>query len=270
VTHVLSLAFVQRAFVAGTAVALASGLSGWFVVLRRQVFVGDALGHVAFTGSLAALAFGVDVRAGLFAATILAALVLGRLGSRGVADDVVTGSVFVWVLGLGVLFLSLFTAEHAAGNGSAGVRVLFGSLFGLSNAATVSSVAAAAVVCVAIVAMARPLLFASVDPAVAAARGVHVRALGLAFVGAVGLVAADATPAVGALLVLGLLAAPGGIAHRLTARPYRGLAIAAAVAVGSVWAGLAASYALPRLPASFAIMAVLSVLYASVLVFRRR
>ena len=68
--HMLSQPFMQHAFVAGTAVALLCGLVGYFVGLRGQVFAGDALSHVAYTGALAALAAGVDLRFGLFAATI--------------------------------------------------------------------------------------------------------------------------------------------------------------------------------------------------------
>ena len=89
--------FVRHALIAGTAVAVCAGLVGWFLVLRSQVFSADALSHVAFTGALAALAFGLDVRLGLFAATLGVALVLGLLGPRGRADDVVIGSVFAWV-----------------------------------------------------------------------------------------------------------------------------------------------------------------------------
>src|SRR5437762_14367382 len=103
--------FIRNALLAGTPIALASGAIGYFVVLRVQVFAGDALSHVAFTGALAAAAAGLDVRVGLFAATILVAAAIGALGGRARADDVVIGSVFAWVLGLGALFLSIFTAR---------------------------------------------------------------------------------------------------------------------------------------------------------------
>src|ERR1700760_720738 len=101
--------FVRNAWLAGTAIALASGLVGYFVVLRAQVFAGDALSHVAFTGALAAAAAGIDPRIGLFAATIAVALVLGEIGERASADDVTIGIVFAWILGLGVFFLALFS-----------------------------------------------------------------------------------------------------------------------------------------------------------------
>jgi zinc/manganese transport system permease protein len=116
-----------------------------------------------------------------------------------------------------------------------------------------------------LVVLARPLLFASLDESVAAARGVPVRALGIGFMGLVGATAALAAQAVGALLLLGLLAAPAGTAHRLTARPYLAFALSAALALAEVWAGLLLSFAAPRVPPSFAILAVASVVYFAVL-----
>ena len=105
--------FMRLALLAGTPIALACGLLGYFVVLRSQVFAGDALSHVAFTGALAAAAAGVDVRLGLFIATVTVAAAIGALGGRAHADDVVVGTVFAWVLGLGALFLSIVTASRS-------------------------------------------------------------------------------------------------------------------------------------------------------------
>jgi len=268
-SDLLAHPFMAHALVAGTGVAVMSGLVGYFVVLRGQVFTGDALSHVAFTGALAALAFGLDPLLGLYGATVLVALLLGLLGPRGRADDVVIGSVFAWVLGLGVLFLSIFTVDRSAGNGGAGVSVLFGSIFGLSGRQTVVALVIAVVVTGVMVVLARPLLFASIDEAVAASRGVPVRLLGFAFLALVGLAAAETTQAVGALLLLGLLAGPAGIAQRLTIRPYRAMALSAAVAVASVWFGLVLSYRFPRLPPSFSIMAMVAAGYLVALVAGR-
>jgi zinc/manganese transport system permease protein len=255
VLDALSHPFVRDAFYAGTAVALCAGLVGWFLVLRAQVFTGDALSHVAFTGALAALAFGVDERVGLFVATLGVALVLGVLGPRGRADDVVIGSVFAWVLGLGVLFLSIFTTRHSTGDSAAGPGVLFGSIFGLDAGQVAVTVAVGAVVVVVLLVIARPLLFASIDAAVAGARGVPVTALGIVFLLLVGATAAEATQVVGALLLLGLLAAPAGAAQWLTNRPMRGLWLSAGIAVGSTWVGLSISSTVPSVPPSFAILA---------------
>ena len=253
--------FMRNALVAGTAVGLSCGLIGYFVVLRVQVFAADALGHLAFTGALAAAVGGIDIRAGLFIGTVGGGIALGGLGERARADDVVIGSVFAWALGLGVLFLSIFTTKSSAANGTAGVRVLFGSIFGLTTRTVVVTVLVAAVTSAALVALARPLLFASLDPLVAAARRVRVRALGLAFLGLLGVVAGQASQAVGALLLLGLIAAPAGAAHRLTANPYRGLLLSASLAVGSVWLGLVLSYVVPTLPPSTMVISAATAAY---------
>ena len=259
--HMLALPFMARALLAGTLIAACAGLVGYFVVLRRQVFTGDALSHVAFTGAMAALVIGVDLRVGLFGGCIAFGVAMSGLGRRGRADDVVIGTVFAWVLGLGVLLLSVYARTDTSGNGVAGVNVLFGSIFGLSWGQATTAAVIGALVIVAVLAMGRPLLFASIDEAVAAARGVPVRLLGFAFLALVGITAGEATQAVGALLLLGLLAAPAAAAQQLTDRPYAGLWLSAAIAVASVWIGLSISYAAPKLPPSFAILAVTTAAY---------
>ena len=246
--------FMRNAAVAGTFVGLACGLVGYFLVLRAQVFAGDALSHVAFTGALAAAVFGIDILAGLLAATIAGGIALGLLGQRARADDVTIGSLFAWSLGLGVLFLSIFVREKSAANGTAGVRVLFGSIFGLSTGGVRGAVIVGILVCAVLLAIGRPLLFASLDGDVAEAGGVPVAALGIVFLILLALVTAEAAETVGALLLLGLLAAPAGAAHRLTANPYRGLVLSALLAICAVWLGLVASYELPSLPPSSAII----------------
>jgi zinc/manganese transport system permease protein len=261
--------FMRNAFLAGTAIALACGLVGYFVVLRTQVFAGDAFSHVAFTGALAAAAAGVDIRFGLFAATIVVAAGLGLLGERSRADDVVIGSVFAWVLGLGVLFLSIFTATASASNGSAAVRVLFGSIFGLSAADARIAAAIAALSILGLVAIARPLLFSSIDPAVARGAGVPVRALGVAFLILLAIVAAEATQAIGALLLLGLIAAPTEAARLMTSCPWRAFAVSGALAVGAMWAGLSLSYGVSSLPPSSAIVAIATGVYLVAVIARR-
>jgi zinc/manganese transport system permease protein len=263
--------FMRNAFLAGTFVALGCGLVGYFVVLRAQVFAGDALSHVAFTGALAAAAAGIDLRVGLFAATVLVALGIGAAGDRARADDTVIGSFFAWILGLGALFLSIFTTSSSGnGDGTAGVRVLFGSIFGLSVSEARVAAALGALAVVVVLAIARPLLFSSVDAEVAEAKGVHVRLIGLVFLGVLGLVAAEATQAVGALLLLGLLSAPAGAAHRLTANPYRGLALSAALALLATWGGLVLSYVAPSLPPSTMIISLAVAIYLAAAGLGRR
>ncbi|GAA1980170.1 metal ABC transporter permease [Kitasatospora viridis] len=267
---ILGQDFFRNALLAGTFIALACGLVGYFLVLRAQVFTGDALSHVAFTGAMAALAGGYDLRLGLFAATIGVGLLIGGLGRRGRPDDVVIGGVFAWILGLGAFFLTIYTTSRSAAQGGAGTSVLFGSIFGLHGNQTTVAVLIAGAISLLVLVIARPLLFATLDEAVAAARGVPVRVLGFGFLVLVGATAGEATQAVGSLLLLGLLAAPAGAAVRLTDRPFRGLALSAGLAVLEMWGGLLLSAAAPKLPPSFAIMATASAVYAATFLVRRR
>jgi zinc/manganese transport system permease protein len=139
--------------------------------------------------------------------------------------------------------------------------LLFGSIFGLSHGQAVVAALVGAGVCLAVVAIARPLLFASVDAAVAIARGLPVRALGVGFLVLVGVCAAEASQAVGALLLVGLIAAPAGVAHRITTRPAHGIMVAVAVSSASMWGGLALSYRFGSLPPSFCIMTIAAASY---------
>jgi zinc/manganese transport system permease protein len=272
--------FIRNALLAGTFVALACGVSGWFVVLRGQVFAGDALSHVAFPGALAAAAAGIDERIGLFVATVAVGVAIGALG-RGVlsragggsspADDTAIGIAFTFILGLGAFFLARVSTSSAGASGVLGAHTLFGSIFGLSAGEARLAAAVGLVATLLVAAIARPLLFVSVSPEVASARGVPARALAIGFLALLGVVAAEATQVVGALLLLGLLAAPADAAHRVASSPFAGIALAACLALVAMWAGLALAYAIPSLPPSSAIVAVaVTIDYASMFVVRRR
>jgi zinc/manganese transport system permease protein len=254
---------LTHALLAGSAIAVVSGAVGYFVVLRAQVFAGDALSHVAFTGVLAAALAGVDLRVGLFAATIAVALLFAALGGRFRSDDVAIGVIFTWVLGLGVLFLDLFNASGRGADGVVASRALFGSILSLTVSQTEVAVLIAAGVAAGLAGIARPLLYATIAPENAAARGVRVGVLGGAFLVLLGIVAGEATQAVGALLLLGLIAAPAGAALRLTASPALGLGLSVAFALASIWAGLATAYLVPSLPPSSAIIGVAVAIYAA-------
>jgi len=254
--------FVRNAYLAGTPLALACGLIGWFTVLRGQVFAGDALSHVAFVGAIAAAVVGVDERVGLFALTLALAGGMAGLGRRAQADDVTIGVVFSWVLGIGVLLIAVLGTSSSGGSGLIVANTLFGSIFGLSGGE--SAVAAAVGVAVVLIAsaIAKPLLFASFDPELAGLQGVPVRLLGLVLLGLIGAVTAEGTQAIGALLVLGLIAAPAGAALRLTSKPYLGMACSTGIALVAMWGGIALSYAIPSLPPSTAIVGIAVGAYA--------
>jgi zinc/manganese transport system permease protein len=259
----LAQEFIRNALATGTAIAIASGAVGYFVVLRAQVFAGDALSHVAFTGVLAAALAGVDLRIGLFAATIAVALLFAALGDRVRVDDAAIGVVFAWVLGLGVLFLYLFNRGSGGANGVVAARTLFGSIFSLTARDAEIAVVVALIVIAGMVGIARPLLYATVAAESAAARGVRVGLLGAAFLVLLAIDAGEATQAVGALLLLGLIAAPAGAAVRLTADPTLGLAVSVGAALLSVWGGIGLAYALPSLPPSSAIIGIAVAIYAA-------
>jgi zinc/manganese transport system permease protein len=265
----LSYDFMRYAFLAGTAMALLGGLVGYFVVLRHLAFAGEALSHVAFAAALGAVLLGADPLLGMFVITVAVALGMGTLADQARTHDVAVGTVLAWVLGLGALFLSIYTSSPSAGsNGQIGVNVLFGSILGvqLQQAQEAALIGGAATVL--LLAMARPLLFATLDPSVALVRGVRVRLLGIVFLGLVAVTVAEAVQVVGALLVLALLVMPAAIAQRLTARPFRALFISAGLAVAFTWVGLAVGFYTPY-PVSFWITTLAFGVYVFTLAWSR-
>lgn len=235
--------FMRQGLLAGTILSIIAGLVGYFVVLRHQAFAGESLSDVAFTGAIGGAVLGINPFVSLTATTIVVAVAMGGFGERLRGRDVAIGTVLAWVLGLGVFFLSLFTAHvSGTGTGFSGVSVLFGNILGISpdQLRTVALISGVAIL--ALLLMVRPLLFASLDPDVAAARGVPVRMLGLAFMVLLAITVSEATLAVGALLVFALLLLPAAIAHQLTTRPFAGLVLAVVLAITFTWLGIAIGF----------------------------
>lgn len=259
--------FMRHAFLAGSGTALVAGLVGYFVTVRHLAFASDAFGDFAFPAALGALLLGANLQLGLFAILSLVALVIGLLGERVRGRDVAIGTVYAWVTGVGVLFLSLYASGRAGRNGSAGVSILFGSILGLSAVQAWLSTLVGATVIVALLLIVRPLLLASFLPEVAAARGVPVRVLNIAFLVLMAITVAEAVPAIGSLLVFALLVTPAAIAQRLTTRPGAGLTLAAALALAFVWIGLTLAFYTPY-PPGFLITAVAFVSYLAALLPR--
>ncbi len=239
VQAMLSYDFMRQALLAGTILSIVAGLAGYFVVLRHQAFAGESLSDVAFTGALGGAALGINPLASLLVTTIAVAVAMGGFGERLRGRDVAIGTVLAWVLGLGVLFLSLFTA-HASGTGTgfSGVTVLFGNILGISADQTRTIALISALSVLVLLLIARPLLFASLDPDVAAAQGVPVRLLGLGFMVLLAVTVSEATLEVGALLVFALLLLPAALAQRVTTRPSWALALSAGLAVALTWFGI--------------------------------
>ena len=264
----LALDFMRNAFVAGGSIAFAAGLVGYFVVLRNQVFTTDALGHVAFTGSLGGLLAGLNLLVGVFGSCIAVALAIGTLGGRGRGRDVAIGTVFAWVLGVGVLFLTLYTTSLSAAAGSVGVSVLFGSILSLQGTQVLVASLASFATVVGILAVARPLLFMSVDLDVALARGVPTRALTAVFMILIAMTVAEAVQAVGALLIFALMVTPAAVAQNLSSRPWLGMMLSALIALVVVWLGLVLAFYISY-PASFFITTIAFAAYLGSQLLRR-
>ena len=258
--------FMRNAFLAGTALSIVSGLVGYFVLVRHQAFAGEALSDVAFTGAVGGAVLGINPLAGMIILTIVAALSMGSFALRIGERDIAVGTVLAWVLGLGVLFLSLLTNHTSGSTGFSGVTVLFGSILSISVSQMWVTVAVSAGIGLVLLIIARPLLFASLDPDVASARGVPVRLLGLVFMVLLAMTVAESVQAVGALLVFALLLLPAAIAQRLITRPYVGLGLAAGLAVLSTWLGLTIGF-YSGLPSSVCISLLAFIGYVSVVGF---
>ncbi len=233
VSQMLSYPFMQNAFEAGTVVALAAGIVGYFVVLRRSAFAAHALSHVGFAGGAGAALVAVAPLWGLLAFSVGAAAIMGGIGRRLRERDVVIGIVLMFALGLGYLFINLYQ-----GSATDVYSILFGQIFGIDRFSVVLSAAVSLGAVLVLGAIYRPLLFASVDPEVAEARRVPVGALNVAFMTLLGVTVAVAVQIVGVLLIFALLVAPAAAAERLAARPAAAIAASAAIAVACTWIGL--------------------------------
>ena len=257
--------FMVNALEAGTIVAVMAGVTGWFMVLRRQAFAGHTLSMIAFPGAAAATLAGLPVAVGYFGFCAIGALMLGGIaGSRRSLsnESAAIGSVQALALALGFLFVSLY---HGVLNGLD--SLLFGTFLGITpdQVLVLLAVASAAVIVAGVTA--RPLIFASVDPEVARAAGVPVLPLGFGFLLVLGLSVAATSQITGALLVFALLVTPAATAHRLTSRPALGMALSVAIALAVTWLGLALAY-FSVYPVGFYVTSLSFALYAIVRVTR--
>jgi len=231
--HLLGYPFVQNAIAAGIVIAIVSGIVSRFVVARNMAFAVHALAELGFTGSAGAILVGVSPVIGLMAGTTITALFIGTLGVRVRERDAVVGVVMAFGLGLGVLFLTLY--PHYA---TEAIAILFGTITGVSKTDVVLLLVIGALTLVTLAVVYRPLTFATVDPEVAEARGVPVRALAIVFLLIMAAAVAEAVQVVGVLLILTLLITPGASAERLTARPGRAAVYSVAIALACVLGGI--------------------------------
>jgi zinc/manganese transport system permease protein len=238
--------FMVNAFRAGAIVAVVAGVMGWFMVLRRQTFAGHTLALAAFPGAAGATLIGISAAYGYFgfcaAAAAIIALAARRGGQEGsrASESALTGIVQSFALACGLLFVALYKGFL---NGT--TALLFGSFLGITAGQVILLAALGVGVLAAMAVIGRPLLFASVDPDVAAAGGVPVRALSVAFLVLLGAAVAETAQITGALLVFALLVMPAAAAQRLTPHPAAGLVLTVVIGWAVTWAGLIAAYYSP-------------------------
>jgi zinc/manganese transport system permease protein len=246
--------FMRNAFMACTIVGIVAGAVGYFLVLRGETFAGHALSHVGFPGATGAVLIGISPFLGLTFFTVIAGVGIGLLGERA-HRDVAIGIVLTLSLGLGLLFLHFYTAYA-----SMATNLLFGNVLGISRQ-TVWILAALGVAClVALAAIGRPLLFASLQPELAEARGVRLGLVSALFMVIVAVTTAEAMQIVGVLLVFALMVAPAATAMHVTKRVGHGILVAVAVAVVTAWLSLALAF-YTDWPTSFWITALGSAAY---------
>ncbi|UNB53387.1 metal ABC transporter permease [Mycolicibacterium sp. YH-1] len=255
---ILTSDFMRNALVGGTLVALAAGLIGYFIIVRNSAFAAHALAHIGFPGATGAVLLGIPVTAGLAVFCVGGALVIGALGKRADEREVATGTVLAAATGLGLFFSSLATKSS-----STVTNVLFGNLLAVTHQQLLTFGVGLAVIAAVVAFIYRPLLFASVNPEVAEAKGVPVRALSVIFMVLLGLSVTMAVQAVGTLLLFALVVTPAATAILITARPGSAMVLATVLAVGSVWAGLAVS-AMFNVPPSFVITTIVTVIWLAV------
>jgi zinc/manganese transport system permease protein len=255
---ILTSAFMRNALIGGTLVALAAGLIGYFIVVRNTAFAAHALAHIGFPGATGAVLLGVPVTLGLGVFCIGGALVIGALGAKADDREIATGTVLAGATGLGLFFSSLATKSS-----STVTNVLFGNLLAVTHEQLVIFAILVAVLAVTVTAIFRPLLFASVNPAVAEAKGVPVRSLSVIFMALLGLAVTMAVQAVGTLLLFALVVTPAATAIMLTARPVIAMAVSTALSLFAVWGGLVVS-SIFNLPPSFVIVTIVCVVWLAV------
>jgi zinc/manganese transport system permease protein len=255
ITTMLDYEFVRNALAAGGAVAIVAGIVGFFLVMRGQTFAGHALSHVGFAGATGAVLVGISPFWGLMAMTFAAGIAMGLLGDRVSGRDVAIGMVLSLALGLGLLFLHFYTSFATQAT-----ALLFGNVFGVDRA-TVYTLAILGLVCVAAIAViARPLLFVTLQPELAEARGVSPRLLSVLFMAIVAVAVAEAAQIVGVLLVFTLMVGPAAAAQRVTTGLAGGILLTVLLALAETWLGITLAY-YSDWPTSFWIAALSGLAY---------
>ena len=247
--------FMRTAFMAGGLVAIVAGSVGFFLVLRNLTFAGHALSHVGFAGATGSVLIGASPLWGLLAFTLVAAIAMGLLGERLRGRDVAVGIILSLALGLGVLFLFLYST-HA----TQATAILFGNVLGVSLETLWALLALTCTSLFVLAAISRPLLFVTLAPELAEAKGVSLRLMSVLFLVIVAVTVAEAAQIVGVLLVFALMVGPAATSLRLTSRVGWGIGLAILLALAETWLGIVLAYNTDW-PTSFWIVALSCTMY---------
>jgi len=260
--YMLHYQFMVNAFEAGTIVAIIAGITGYFVVLRRSAFTAHAFSEIGFAGAAAAVLANVAPIAGLLGGSILGGLAIAALGRRATNRDTQIGIVLAFSLGMGLLFISLYT-----GYATEAYSILFGEILGVSQGQVQLTLVAGVLILFGVGFVYRPLLFSSLDEDVAEAKGIPLLFIGTVFMLLVAVAVSFAVQVTGVLLIFSLMVTPAATAQYVSRRPQTGMIIAVAIALMATWVGLFVAFYTPY-PVSFFITAIAFGLYLTVRVVR--
>lgn len=259
-----SYQFMQHAFEAGTMVAIIAGIVGYFVVIRRSTFVAHAFSEIGFAGAAGAILVGLPAIFGMLLGSALGGTSIAILSRRSSHRDVYVGIVLAFALGVGLLFLSLYT-----GYATEAISLLFGEILGIAALDVLRTLAFTILILVGVGLIYRPLLFSSLDEEVAEAKGLPTLFIGIVFLLLVAVAVSIAVQVTGVLLIFSLMVTPAATAQHLASRPSRVIALSATIALAVTWIGLFVSFYEPY-PASFFITALAFAVYVAVRAFHHR
>lgn len=252
----LTTPFMTNAFIAGLCIALASGVMGYFTIVRHSTFAAHALAHIGLPGATGAVLLGLPVSLGMGVFALGGALVIGALGKRVSEREIATGTVLAFATGLGLFFARLSSSASSQMQ-----SILFGSILTITTGQVISFAVFDVLLVAVLAVIYRPLLFSSLDEQVAQAKGVPNDVMNVAFMAIMAGVITIAVPAVGTLLIFALVITPAATANILTGTPFRSMVVSGLLCLAAIWGGLVISAMFPA-PPSFIIVTLSTLFWA--------
>ncbi|MGD0728870.1 MAG: metal ABC transporter permease [Candidatus Micrarchaeaceae archaeon] len=253
--NIFQYQFMQHAFEAGTIIAIVAGIIGYLVVLRRSSFAAHALSEIGFAGAAGTVLLGINPVLGLLGFTTVGGAGIAVLGKRATNRDIEIGTVLAFALGLGVLFISLYT-----GYATEAYSILFGEILGISSSSVIITIVVSLIILAVAALVYRPLLFASLDEEVAEAKGLNISLLGIVFMVLLAAAVSIAIQVVGVLLIFALMVTPAATALRLSKKPVYAILISVLIALLATWIGLFISFYVSY-PVSFFVVSIVFISY---------